>query len=548
MSFRVKSLGRSFGAIAGALLVLAAAPARAEEPAPTPVPAPATKPSALRVFVDVGASDLDPQRIRGAIARELSSNVELAESGDTPLRIVCTSDQRVSVFYKNDSGEELSRVVDLPQDAERKVEVIALMVGNLTRNEAAELLAALQPKPEAKPPEPAAPAPPPPPARAAPKGPDTADPELGSGYLYAKQPGANASLYFPTAVLRDSDRRVLALEASAAYGRVGALQGIGFSLGVLRVEHQVQGLALALGATRVDGPVRGVQLGAFYNEGYGNQVGLNLSSGLIYQRATVTGIVASGLVALTKDVDGIGVAGVLDVGRNLRGVHVAGVAAIATGRVDGVQIAGALQSSEEINGIAIAGAVNRAAATRGFAVSGAVNVTGDLDGVAISLVNVGGRVRGAQVGLVNVATKDVRGYQLGLVNYAHDNGHVQLQAFGDTLLPLNAGLKFTTGFGYSEFGFGTSGSANSGHGYVGLGVHFPVGRLSFDVGGRVSASTRDDPSTGGPERTDVHYLGQVGLRIVRGIELFGGGGARHGVLGKGAGQADPEFLGGVAFF
>ena len=109
-------------------------------------------------------------------------------------------------------------------------------------------------------------------------------------------------------------------------------------------------------------------------------------------------------------------------------------------------------------------------------------------------------------------------------------------------------LKFTTGFGYTEIGFGTSGDSNSGEGYLGLGAHIPLGRLSFDLGGRISSTTRDDPNTGGPERTDVHYLGRVNVSIVRGIELFGGGGARHGVLGKGAGHAEPEFLGGVAFF
>ncbi len=547
MSFRAAPFARRLARIVAAGVVLSsglgATPAFAQ---PAPATSVATAPSSLRVYVDVGSSGLDERRIQSAIARELGSNVELAQNSDTPLRVVCTADQRVQVFYKNDVGEELSRVVDLPQNSDRQVEVIALMVGNLTRNEAAELLAALQPKPQAKPPEPPAP---PPPAPVKPKPPAEApDPELGSGYLYAEHPGANASLYFPVGMLRDSDRRVLALEASAAYGRVGAVQGIGFSLGALHVEHQVQGVAFALGATRIDGPLRGAQVGVFYNEGHGNQLGLNLSAGLVYQRAKVTGIVVAGLVALTKDVDGIGVASVLDVGKNLRGVHVAGIAAIATGRVDGVQIAGALQSSHEINGIAIAGAVNHAKATRGLAITSAANVTGDLDGVSIGVVNVGGRVRGMQLGLVNVATKDVQGYQLGLVNYAHDNGHIQLQAFGDTLLPVNAGLKFTTGFGYTEVGVGTSGSSNSGEGYLGLGAHIPLGRLSFDLGGRISSTTRDDPNTGGPERTDVHYLGRVNVSIVRGIELFGGGGARHGVLGKGAGHAEPEFLGGVAFF
>lgn len=542
MKLRPPRAALRFGRIALAALLgagrLAPAPSVAAEAAPQ------TSTRGVRVWIDVGASALDRQSIRNAIARELRTDVELSETSDTPLRVAYTGDERVQVLYRNEAGEELSRVIDLPHGAERRVEVIALMVGNLTRNEAAELLAALQPKPAEKPPAAPRPLDALPSREPAP----AADPELGSGYLYAERPGVNASLYYPVALLPDSDRRVLAIEAGLGYGRVGAIQGIGFAVGALRVEHQVQGLAIAAGATRVDGPLRGVQLAALYNESHGNQVGLNLSGLVTYQRARLTGIGIAGVVNVAEDVDGIAIGGVLGLARSVRGIQLASVASLSSERSEGVQISGVLQSSQESRGFALAGLLNRAAATQGVAISGAVNVTGDLDGVAISVVNVAGRVRGGQVGVVNIATKDVQGYQLGLVNYAHDNGHVQLQAFADTLLPFNAGLKFTTGFGYSEAGFGISGSGNSGQGYLGLGLHFPSGRLSFDVGGRISASTQEDSNSGGPERTDVHYLGQVNVRLVRGIALFGGGGARHGVLGKGAGDSEPEFLAGISLF
>jgi hypothetical protein len=502
------------------------------------------KARALRMWIDVGDSGLDKQRIQAAVSRELGSNVELADSSDTPLRIACTNDQRVQVLYRTDAGEELSRVVDLPENPERKVEVIALMVGNLTRNEAAELLAALQPEPEQKAPEAPQPEPPQPRAQVRAARPAPSSP----GYLYSSRPGANASFYYPLATLRDSDRRVFALELGAVYSRVGAIQGLGFALGAIRVEHQVQGAAFALGMTRVDGPLRGVQAGIFYSEGHGDQLGLNLSALMLYQRAKVTGMALSGLVAATDDVDGIGVAGVLNIARDVRGLLVTGLASVATEEVDGLRIAGLFHFSREMNGVSISGLTSYSRRTRGVALSGAATITGDLDGVSIGLVNVGGSVHGMQIGLVNVATKDVQGYQLGIANYAHENGDTQVLAFADNFVPLNAGLKFTTGYGYSEGGIGSRPDGGNAQVFLGLGAHLPLGRLSLDLGGRISSSTDTDASTGGPKRTDVHYLGRVNVSVARGVELFGGGGVRHGVVGDGAGSANPEFLAGVALF
>lgn len=518
-----------------------AAPAAANAAPATDTPAPRS----LRVWVDVGDSGLDKVAIQSAIARELGANVELADSSDTALRIACTDDQRVRVLYRTEAGEELSRVVDLPESSERKVEVIALMVGNLTRNEAAELLAALQPQPaEAPKPE----APPPTPRKAPPAPAAKPQPKPVGGYLHAKRPGINASFYYPLATLPDSDRRVFAIEVAAAYGRVGAIQGIGVALGALHVENQVDGLALGLGATRVDGPLRGVQLGVLYSESHGEQLGLNLSALLLYQRGKTTGFAVSGLAAFSEDVDGVAVAGALDVAHHVRGAHIAGLAAIASDRVDGVQIGGAIQSTPEMNGFSAAALLNRAGRTRGVAAAGLATVTGDLDGVAIGIVNVGGSVHGAQVGVVNVATKDVQGYQLGIVNYAHENGDTQALAFCDSLVPFNIGIKFTTGYGYSELGLSSDATKSGYQAFLGLGAHLPLARFSFDVGGRISSSNQDDPNNGGPKRTDVHYLARMNLRLTRAVELFAGGGARHGVIGEGAGTAQPEVLGGVALF
>ncbi|MFZ5892859.1 MAG: hypothetical protein ACOY0T_17495 [Myxococcota bacterium] len=511
------------------------------------------QPQALRVWLDLGTSGIDPARVQAAIAHELKTDVQLAESADTPLRVAVGDDRHARVTYKTEAGEELARTVELPDNAERKVEVIALMVGNLTRNEAAELLAALKPKPEEKPaeaakPEPTPPAappssPPPPPPPTAPK----PLPNLGSGYLYADPSGVHASVFYPMAVLRDSERRVFAIELAAAYGRVGAIQGIALSLGALRVEHQVQGLALALGMTQVNGPLRGVQGSVLYNEGHGEQVGMNFSGLMLYQRAKITGFAVSGLASILDDVEGVDLAGAFTAARNVRGGQVAGVVSVATERVEGTQISGAVQSSSALDGVAVSGLVTRSGRTRGFAVSGLLNVTGDLDGGSFALVNVGGKVRGTQIGFVNVAS-EIEGVQLGVVNYSQKNGDTQVLGFCSNIVPFNAAVKFTTGYSYSEVGVGTTFKRDENMAFLGAGGHFPVGRFAFQLGARMSTTQATDPNTGGPKRSSLHYLGSASLRLFRGFEVFAGAGARHIVIGDGSGSARFETVGGVALF
>ncbi|MGC4093476.1 MAG: hypothetical protein QM756_37380 [Polyangiaceae bacterium] len=523
--------------LACALSWAASASAQSAAPTTTPSDAPPAPPprKALGVWLDVAQSGLDASRVRSAIARELGVEIDVATSPNAPLRIAVSNDRHAQVMFRTESGEELSRNVDLPQDPERQEEVIALMVGNLSRNEAAELLAALQPAPSTPPPKPAEPPPAPPPkAKPKPAAPPEKKPDrrLGSGYLYSSQPGANAALFHPLSLLKDSDRRVLAIEASLGYSRVGAIQGIGLSLGGVRVEHQVQGVVLGLGMTQVLGPVRGGQVSVLYNETRGEQVGFDLSGVLLYQAAPLTGASLAGIGSISDDVDGIAVSGLFGYGRKLSGGRIAGLATIA---------------SEDVSGVQVAGLFTRSKGLRGVAVSGLLNLTGDMDGVALSLVNVGGRVRGTQIGFVNVATR-VDGVQVGLVNYSRDNGDTQLIAYGSNVTPINVGVKFTTGYGYSEFGVGGDVASREGQVFAGAGVHVPLGRLAIDAGGQISTAEDDKAATKSPVHTDVHYLGRLNLELVRGMTLFGGAGARHIVIGTGSGRAEPEFMAGVALF
>lgn len=180
----------------------------------------------------------------------------------------------------------------------------------------------------------------------------------------------------------------------------------------------------------------------------------------------IEGVSLSGVVDLAlEEVRGLQLASVTSIaGDRVRGAQIAGVAAVTTERVEGLQLGFVTAIAPRgVSGLQL-GMVDVAGPVRG-AQMGMVNVaTADellgVQGIQIGLVNVAagetrgaqlgltnvatGPVDGVQVGLVNVASGRVRGLQLGLVNFAeeadasvglvnvHTAGRVQLRASIDT--------------------------------------------------------------------------------------------------------------------
>src|SRR5690606_9056003 len=124
-----------------------------------PSPQPPSAGSALWVQLSLVSTSLQVEPVREAIARELAVRVTL--SPDVPaaatLRIQVRG--RLAHFEFRDREHHVVRTLSLPAEEPRAIETLALIAGNLARDEAGELLVSLQaaraettPPPNAPPP------------------------------------------------------------------------------------------------------------------------------------------------------------------------------------------------------------------------------------------------------------------------------------------------------------------------------------------------------------------------------------------------------------
>jgi hypothetical protein len=392
-------------------------------------PAPAAAESALAAEIDVGSSGLDAEQVRAAIARELGVDVRLSTGpAESNLRVRLGNGRRATVRFQPPGGRPLERTVELPADPEPAYETVALLAGNLARDEASELLEQLRRKaaPEAEAaseaagaaetPKPAptvtVPVPKPKPkktARPAPKPSTRAadqkdEPPLASGPV-------NLSVFYPLALYRDSDRRRVLFELGFAYSRVGAINGLGTTLGHLRVHRELEGAAFSLFWNRVERATSGAQF----------SVGGNLSGGALRGSEFAVGF---------NDRTGVVNGSQAAVGYNhapaVKGVQL-GVASNHTRELDGAQLA----------------LVNSTGAADGVQ-GGLVNVAGELSGVQLGLVNVGTHVRGVQLGLINIAD-EVDGASVGILNVV-GNARTRLVGWVDSSARGNIGIKYQHAF------------------------------------------------------------------------------------------------------
>lgn len=438
---------------------------RAEAQATASVP-PGHQP-ALRVVVQGAQANLDDYRVQQAIERELGVVVR---GDDQPgvvgtLTVTTTGPDALEMAYQGKDGRRSMRTVTLPADTDRRVDTVALVAGNLVRDETGELIEALRPAlkpgeataPEAPPVEPA-PTSAATPAVAATKPaldeqpPDEAsDGERAVPDLPSKP--LNLSLFHPVAIYSDSHELGFYAELGLGYSYVGRVTGASVTGLVSRLRYGFSGVQVAGLVGMTSGPSHGFSLAGIVG----------------YQTGSLDGGLVGGAVTWAKgDLAGADLAGVLAVrqGRS-SGVQVAG--AVAIGREsDGAQIGGALTLSREVTGLQLAGAVNGAERVRGVMLAGALNVASErASGLQLGTVNVAQSFRGVQLGIINVA-RQAEGVQVGLVNVAQKvdgasvglipiagNGSQHLVFWTTPGVALgNIGAKFRVGPYYSILGFG----------------------------------------------------------------------------------------------
>lgn len=505
--------------------------ARAEENSVDGSAPSGTVPSrALRVRLSLEGSGLDAPALVAALERELGVAIEEVSSAGE-LELVVSRERLVAICERTD-GRSVARELALPMDGERRLATIALVAGNLVRDEAGPLLAELHPRktaPEASVPvAPAAVAPVPVPAEesveasgseAAPlvasevgEDSDDADDGWAEDEALPEMPQAplNFTLFSPVSTHPDLWSREVGFSFGALWTDLGRLRGFALS-----------GLALS---NRQGG--RGFQLAGLWSGSFGRTRG-----------ATIAGLVSNA--------EG-----------GLAGLQLAGLVAHQSADLRGAQLSLVTTAGEAAHGAQI-GLVNHAGS--------------DVVGVQIGLVNVsGGKVRGAQIGLINIG-RGLVGANVGLVNINPDvlpeaiawaSIRPRLGGSSDFSGPVmaHAALKYRMGHFYTLAGLGIGSLAACPQSEpdcedaavlapgVGFGAHFDVSEaLYVEVDNYYQWEHSTRSGRGGTSATLLR--GAVGVRLLPQLALFGGTGPRMDLEpDRGDPTFSPHFFAGLQLF
>jgi hypothetical protein len=235
--------------------------------------------------------------------------------------------------------------------------------------------------------------------------------------------------------------------------------------------------------------------------------------------------------------------------KEVRGLQFAGIAAQSYEEVEGLQLSGGINiARQQVTGAQIAGGIN-IGRVRGLQL-GLINVSAEVDGAQLGLINVAKKVDGLQVGLINV-TASLAGESLGLANILKP-GRIHLALWGSNSLFGNAGLKFASKYAYSILSAAIhnfDGTVAAGAGLT-LGLHLPLNlyvpglTLSGDLGAyRLFPSGFNFDGHAEVYKTRLIASYELAHRLT----LFVGGGAFVSVVGDENEKTSfgPEFSGGL---
>jgi hypothetical protein len=425
-------------------------------------------------------STIDAERLRAAIAGELEAPLAQGPLAPGGTIVVKETDAAVSVSFDSPSGRHEERSVAVPDDGEQAVRDIALLAGNLARDQSAPFIHVALPVP---PPKPAPPAPAAPPAR-------------GTGG--DASPCDRTNFDVPIGL----DFAPMVGSSTLAAGRAG--------------RH----LSFGVVGTASSG-VHGLALSAALNVDLGYVCGAEIAGAINVTRALVGGQVAGGINVAKGTVHGAQLAGGVNVAVGaMSGLQAAGGVNVATGPSKGLQAAGGANVARAIHGFQMAGGVNVARSVEGAQIGGGLNVSGQTSGAQIGVVNVtAGPVHGVQIGVVNVNSD--ADFALGILNVS-TRGRFRLDAWG---LP-DAGLVLTgvkNGGSHYHYIYGVGIRPDDTHhawAALGLGAHVttPFEWLAVDLDGLAYQEV-----VFGPERNTLFQLrAVVGLRIVPGVTAMVG--------------------------
>lgn len=218
-----------------------------------------------------------------------------------------------------------------------------------------------------------------------------------------------------------------------------------FSLNlILGRAAQIHGVEVSSGGNWVDEEVRGVQLSAGANYVGGDVQGLQSTAGANIVGGNLRGVQ--------------GAAGFNSVGGDAHGVQAAAGVNVVRGHMRGIQAVGGVNWARSVAGAQIA----------------PVNVTKELHGAQVGVIGVaGGKVRGAQIGVINYA--DEADAQVGVINVTRKGG-IFADIWTSDIAALNLAVKFRAKYTYSFLAIGLH-PAGQGRGFMsglGFGGHIPI--------------------------------------------------------------------------
>jgi hypothetical protein len=438
----------------------------------------AALPARAQEPLQIEVTGADEARVRAAITREIATL-------DPPPRGalgVKRDGMRATIVYVSEDGRRLERVLDLQRDPIQSAEEIALVAASLVRDEPDpippdrdEAFAVDTPPPPA-PPRPA-------PPRPAPK---ARSPRLagfdGATKLTTPPPPPRIGpcsrdieviplgVDFAPFVGTSSFPKVRETSRAVAFNFLGGVGAglTGFELGFLNIETELAcGVQVATLGNFVAGDMTGFALAAVLNVASGRVTGFQMASAL--------------------NVAGDGFAG----------FQLGGVANVVSGHASGLQHGNVLN-----------------VATEGF------------DGLQVGTINVvGGRVRGVQIGVVNVAEKS--DFSLGVVSVNY-GGRTHLDLWSELEVGvLGFALKHGGDHWHAFYGVSTRLTEGSIGGVLGVGGHVRVSdRVYLDLDAVITGFASFEANMRATQLVQARPV--VGVNLVDELAIYAG--ATYNVL------------------
>lgn len=500
---------------------------------------------------------IDPEALRARIAAELAAPVALAVECAAACIDVSVGLGAATVVFTPVEGTPRARIIALGTDRAQWPLVITLLVGNLARDEARDVLAGL-------------PMPPTTDATSAEPAPDeTSEPDETPEPDEAPEPRIDAIVTAPTPSFAPDASA--SLEAPQEHSWM--LLGVGLTPGLSTDGRHVGTVNHFLAAhllVGVSGGSSGISASGIVDVQNGNVGGFQLA-GIAAVAKRVLGVQIGGIAARAHDLDGAqlgGIAAVADIADALQiggiaavadraSVQLAGIAAVSSGsasaQVGGiatsaesseiqlaglaahtsddagfqiagisaaagsarVQVAGIASSSGGDVGIQAAG-IASVAGTAHLQVAGLVSVADRVEGVQIAPINVAAKVSGVQIGLINIGGS-AEGFSFGLINIV-PGGRYDLEAAVDssktsTLLFRHGGRGWHNVYGIAGHPVDEQGPSDDVWMYgLGFGPSWRLTSARIDLealGWQVNHGARHS--------TDISILTQLRLSIAYGL-------------------------------